>query len=105
MMSACQHTRDAALDALTQGKELPTKLHAHVEECVSCRAELEEMERLWNRLEELAQPTPSQASTHRIAAALRHAAQTHKPERTMMRTSLVAAALLAGVLIGGTVGV
>ena len=55
-MSACQHTRDAALDALTQGKELPTKLHAHVEECVSCRAELEEMERLWNRLKSWPSP-------------------------------------------------
>ena len=100
-MSACQRIREAALDALTQGAELPVNVRAHVEGCPACRAELEDMERLWSRLSELTQPTPRQVSTHRIAAALQHAALTPKPERTIMRTSLLAAALLAGVLIGG----
>ncbi len=104
MMSACQRIREAALDALAERQPMPENVRQHMQLCAACRADIEQTESLWNRLVVLPIPRPTPATTEQIAAALQSAAQNNRQEKTSVKVSWLAAALLAGVLLGGAAG-
>jgi hypothetical protein len=103
-MNACQRIREAALDALTQGRALPAHVEQHVLECADCRAEIASARALWQQLGALPAPRPQPGAQERIAQALQNAAHHARQERSPMKVSWLAAALLAGVVLGGAAG-
>ena len=103
-MNACPRIRETALDALTQGRALPREVEQHVQECAECRSELAATRALWARLGELQAPRPQGGAQERIALALMSAVNQTTREKPTMKVSWLAAALLAGVLLGGTAG-
>jgi hypothetical protein len=103
-MNACQRIREATLDALTEDRAEPAEVERHLLECAECRAELASVQALWQRLGELPTPRPRPGTQDRIAEALASAAHNATRERSTMKISWLAAALLAGVLLGGAAG-
>ena len=103
-MNACQRIREAALDALTQGRAAPAEIERHLLDCAECRAELASEHTLWQRLGALPTPRPRPGTQDRIAEALGNAAHNAIQERSTMKVSWLAAALLAGILLGGAAG-
>lgn len=103
-MNECHRIREAALDALTRGRNVPTPIEEHVAACAECRLELAAARAVWQRLGELPTPRPRPGAQERIAQALATAAHNTKQERVTMKVSWLAAALLAGVMLGGAAG-
>jgi hypothetical protein len=103
-MNECHRIREAALDALTQGRNVPAPIEEHLAGCAECRAQLAATRALWLRLGELPTPHPRPGVQERIAQTLATAAHNTKQERTTMKVSWLAAALLAGVMLGGAAG-
>jgi hypothetical protein len=103
-MNECHRIREAALDALTQGGNPPEPVANHVAACAECRGELAAVRALWQRLGDLPTARPGPAAQERIALTLATAAHQTTQERTTMKVSWLAAALLAGVLLGGAAG-
>lgn len=100
-MSECQTAREAALDALVTGSDLPAAARRHLNECMACRAELRDMHALWQDLGRL--PTPI-ATIPSAEQAWRLAHSQPEPGRILMRKTHLIAALFACLLLGGLAG-
>jgi hypothetical protein len=101
-MTNCELIRERAVDALTQGHPLPADVATHLRECADCRREVAEFELLWQDLGRLPVPAGSSQAIGRIAAALHtEAPKLKREESTIMKVTWLAAAALAGILVGG----
>jgi hypothetical protein len=99
-MSECQQTREAALDTLISGTDMPAAARQHASGCAQCRAELEQLSILWRDLGRL----PVRPVTVPDAQTVWQLATTTKwnARIPMRRTQLIAA--LIGCLLLGAVG-
>lgn len=101
-MTNCEQIRERAVDALTQDTALPAEVTAHLRDCAECRREVGELESLWMDLARLSVPAGSDQAIERIAAALHsEAPKLKREESTIMKVTWLAAAALAGILVGG----